>query len=104
MTFSAVAEDVYKVLKSKQLLLDWAETFDAWRVVPRTVLYSMGILTWRTVTKVVDWFIHLPATERSYEEAGAAVLIITAVTTVFKYALDSYMITGRQWTSRNGNP
>jgi hypothetical protein len=98
MTFTSIEEIAAQALHSKQLWLDWAEIFDAWRVVPRTVLFGMGYLTWHTVTRCLDWFTHLPATERSYEEAGAAVLIIGSVSTVFKYALDSYINSGRQWT------
>ena len=89
--------DVIKVLNNKELWLQWAEIFDAWRVVPRTALYSMALLTWKVVMRCLDWFTTLPSTQRSYEEAGAAVLIIGSVTTVFKYALDSYMTSGRQW-------
>ena len=97
-TFDNIEDAAVKAFQSKQFWLDTAEVFDAWRIVPRSVLYGMGLLTWRVVMRCLDWFTNLPATQRSYEEAGAAVLIIGAVTTVFKYALDSYMNSGRQWT------
>lgn len=82
---------------TKAFWLSAAEVFDAWRVVPRAVLFSMGGTTIWVIKSVLPWYMHLPATERGVEETAGVVSLVTAISTVFKYALDSYVNSGRKW-------
>ena len=67
-------------LPYKQWLLDAAEVFDAWRFVPRMLLFSYWSWVMVTVGKVLAWYMTLPSVERSLEASGLAAAVITAVT------------------------
>lgn len=82
---------------TKQGLLDAAEVFDAWRVVPRTVLYAFGIWVIYIADKTLFWYFHVPGPERTAQDAGLVTGTITAVTTVFGMTIKFYNQSGRQW-------
>ena len=87
---------------NKQKWLDWAEITDAWRIVPRIVLFGYCIWTTKVVWTVLDWYMALPPAERSLEASGLAGATITAVTGLMTLAVNFYLKTGRSWT--NGPP
>ena len=82
----------------KQIWLDIAETIDAWRLVPRTLLFSYCIWVSNIVAQVLTWYQHLPGTERSLEASGMAAAVITAVTGLATWVFKIYSDGGRDWT------
>lgn len=88
---------VAKSLVSKQLWLDAAEVFDAWRVVPRAIMAAITHLVLTLDSTVVYWFLHLPNDHRSASDAAAATGIVTVLSTLFGFALKFYIDNGRKW-------
>lgn len=82
----------------KQTLLNAAEVFDSWRVVPRTFLYGYWITTFYLIFWVFWWYMHLDANGRGNQESG---LIGVVVLTLVKFGIDifnTYTAKGRDWT------
>jgi hypothetical protein len=89
---------VVKTLVSKQLWLDAAEIFDAWRIVPRAIMAAITHLVLTLDSTVVYWFLHLPNDHRSGADAAAATGIVTVLSTLFGFALKFYIDNGRKWS------
>lgn len=71
----------------KVRLLDLAEVWDAWRIVPRTVLTVYGCLCW----ELAKWFMALK------DPTGAQTSFVTAVVGLAVPLTGFYMQTGRKW-------
>ena len=85
---------------SKAAWLDAAEVFDAWRVVPRSILYAFGIWTIYIADRTLFWYFHLATPDRTVQDAGLVTGVITAVTSIFGLAIKFYNTSGRQWTGQ----
>jgi len=59
------------------------ETLDQWRVLPRILMFTMIVMTYR----VVDWFMELP--DPSLEQAGLVSVMTGALTGAFGLFLGS---------------
>lgn len=77
--------------------LDAAHVFDAWRVVPRIVLFSYGAWVAHVTDKTLEWYYHLPGAERTLEASGLAAAIITAITGLFPWVYKIYSDNGVDW-------
>jgi hypothetical protein len=95
-----VEQTAVRALKAKQLWMDWAEIFDAWRVVPRSILYSFGYWTIYIADRTLFWYFHLATADRTVQDAGLVTGVITAVTGVFGLTIKFYSTSGRQWTAQ----
>ena len=84
----------------KAKYLDYAEIFDSWRVVPRSVLFGYCWWVAHVTDRTLDWYMHLPATERTLESSGLAGAIITAITGMSVWVFKVYSDNGRDWTAR----
>lgn len=75
---------------TKQVLLTGAEVVDAWRVVPRILLFTVGVY----VYWVTDWYMGL-ATRGTTETVvtGIVGLVVPAV-------INLYQTSGRTWESK----
>lgn len=82
---------------TKQLWLDIAEIIDAWRVVPRVLLFAYCTWVWHVVAEILAWYQALPAVERSMEASGMAAAVITAVTGLSAWVFKVYSAGGRDW-------
>ena len=82
---------------SKQHWLDAAEVFDAWRVVPRLVLFAYCWWLAYVVDYILIWYTRLPAPARSIEASGMASVVITAVTGMGAFVFKVYVSGGRSW-------
>lgn len=71
----------------KEYFLDGAEIIDAYRVVPRTVLFFYGMM----LAQVTHWFIKLGAP--TAEQLGAFTTVWGASAAIFNF----YAKTGRAW-------
>lgn len=74
-------------LKSKKMLLDLAETFDAYRVIPRMLVASYGYLVYSTSI----WFMTLadPTTQQ--------VTFVSTVVGAAAVVIGLYTNSGRKW-------
>jgi hypothetical protein len=59
------------------------ETLDQWRVLPRILMFTMIVMTYR----VVEWFMELP--DPSLEQAGLVSVMTGALTGAFGLFLGS---------------
>ena len=59
------------------------ETLDRWRLLPRFLMFTMIVMTYR----VVEWFINLP--DPSLEQAGLVSVMTGALTGAFGLFLGS---------------
>lgn len=84
---------------NKATWLAAAEVVDAFRVVPRLILFGYSMWTVKVVWYVLDWYTALPAAERSLEASGLAAGVITAVTGLATWAIKVYLAGGRDWTA-----
>jgi hypothetical protein len=89
---------------NKTKWLDWAEIFDSWRLVPRTILYAFGAWTIYIADRTLFWYFHLPLAERTVQDAGLVTGVITAVTSIFGLCIKFYNTSGRDWDKRDPPP
>jgi hypothetical protein len=87
---------------NKQEWLNAAEIFDAWRVVPRTVLFMYATWLAHVTNNILLWYQHLPAAERTVETAGLTGAIITAITGLATWIYKIYSENGRDWSQQQG--
>lgn len=82
---------------NKQAWLDAAEVFDAWRVVPRLILF--GYCAWLVyiVDTILAWYMGLQEHARGIEASGMATFVITAVTGIGATVYKIYAGGGRAW-------
>jgi len=85
--------EVTKVTQDwKQIGLDAAEVVDAWRVVPRTIMFGYGWIVWHNV----QWFQGLE--DPSGFQMGFSQIIWGAAALLTAW----YFNTGRKWGDVNG--
>lgn len=82
---------------NKQAWLDAAELTDAWRVVPRIILFAYGYWVIYIVDRCLFWYFHQPANERTVQDSGLVGGVITAVTGLLTLVVKFYMASGRSW-------
>lgn len=100
LTLEKVEEGVIAAFKAKRLWLDWAEIFDSWRFVPRTILYGYAAWTIHTCDRILTWYFKLPAEQQSSQNALLIGTVFTAVTSLFTLAVNFYQRSGRQWAGQ----
>lgn len=86
-------------MKHKLHLLDLAEVFDSWRVVPRLLLGCYCLFIYRVTFYVLDWYTHQPAVARGPEESALVGVIMTALTGFSPWVFKIYVDSGRAWGS-----
>ena len=84
---------------NKRRWLDIAEVVDAWRVVPRILVFSFTIFTICVVADLLEWYKALPGTERQLEASGFAFGVITAISGLLTAVIKIYQSTGRKWSA-----
>jgi hypothetical protein len=84
---------------NKTAILDAAQIFDTWRVVPRCVLFVYGGWVAHITDRTLGWYMHLPSAERTLEASGLAAGIITAVTGLFPWIYRIYADTATDWSN-----
>lgn len=95
-----IEQRVVAVLESKQVWLDWAEITDAWRVVPRAILFALLGWNIHLIDAIWSWYAHLATAERTTADAVLIGSIVTAVTSLFTLSVKWYQNSGRQWAGQ----
>lgn len=85
----------------KNRCLALAECADAWRVAPRGLLVAYWCLVYDVTDRLLTWYMELPAAERSIEASGMAVGIFTALLGLGVNFMNTYLQSGRKWTTKN---
>lgn len=85
---------------NKQPWLDAAEIFDAWRVVPRVLVFGYSAWAIYIVNRCLVWYQAIPAPERNIEASSLTTVVISAVTGLATLALKIYMQSGRDWSNK----
>jgi hypothetical protein len=82
---------------NKSNFLDYAEVFDAWRVVPRIVLFAYGVwLAWAT-DRLLNWYMGLPVAAQTAQASAFCFGAITSITGIAGYVFRIYSENGRNW-------
>jgi len=81
----------------KQKWLNGSEIFDAYRVIPRLVLGAVLIFAGTYIIGITDWYMSIPAVDRTTEVSAFAGVTIPAVFGLAGKVVDWYLKTGRTW-------
>lgn len=82
---------------NKQALIDAAEVFDAWRVLPHALMIGFCVWTAYITVRLLSWYQALPAAERGIESAGLTAALITAISGFGALIFKLYVQSGRLW-------
>jgi hypothetical protein len=74
-----------------------AERFDAWRIVPRILLFGYCGFAAYLIDTIVTWYTHLPAAEQSIQNAGLITAVSTVLTGFGVPIFSIYSQNGRNW-------
>lgn len=99
-TLQTIETTVVAALKNKQLWLDWAEITDAWRIVPRVIIFVL--LGWNIylIDRIWTWYAHLAVADRTTADAALIGTMVATVTGLFTLSVKFYQSSGRQWTGQ----
>ena len=85
---------------TKRELLDAAEVFDSWRVVPRFIIGTfLSVFSWAVVYSLRQYF-GLPAPERTVAVTAFVSVVLTALTTALPFIVKIYTDNGRDWDAK----
>lgn len=86
--------------KWKIRCLQLAECADAWRMVPRILLLAYCVFVYQTTDLLLQWYMNLPAAERTLESGGFAAGLFTALTGFGTVFVNAYLKSGRHWNGK----
>jgi hypothetical protein len=85
---------------NKTGLLDAAEVFDAWRVIPRIILFGYALWLAYVTDRLLTWYMALPIPAQTAQASGFCLGTIGALTTIGGYVYRIYANTGRSWDTQ----
>ena len=85
---------------TKAQLMDAAEVFDTFRVVPRVLLFLYAWFVGKTTDYILAWYFAQPATGRGTQETAVIIGVFTALTGLAGYVYKAYVDNGRNWTDK----
>lgn len=77
-----------------------AEIFDAWRVVPRIVLFSYASWLAYVTDKLLTWYMALPVAAQTTQASGFCLGAITAITAIAGFVFKVYSENSRNWDTQ----
>ena len=86
-------------LATKLATLNWAESIDSLRIIPRTFLVACFMWAVGVTHELLHWYMAMPKEERSVEASGFASVVFLTVTGFLKLVYDRYAATSRDWSS-----
>jgi hypothetical protein len=85
-------------------MLEAAEVFDSWRVVPRIIIgIYVALFVWTIVYFSICYF-GMPASQRTVEVTAFSSVVLTAMSGAFPFVVKIYMDNGRDWNARGQQP
>lgn len=81
----------------KTAMLDAAEVFDSWRIIPRLVLFLYGYWMVHLTDWIVRWYEGLPSQERTAEVTAFVTIVLPGVFGLAVYVYKIYSQGGRDW-------
>lgn len=81
----------------KQSWLDGAEIFDAWRVVPRILLFAFAVWFGISTDYLINWYTHLPVIAQTTQASSFCFGVFSAQSAVAGYVFKVYTSGGRSW-------
>lgn len=85
---------------NKTRLLDWAETIDSLRVIPRLFLFACFLWTVEISHVLLQWYMVLPKEQRGIEASGFASVVFLTVFGFMKLVYQTYSDTARDWNQQ----
>jgi hypothetical protein len=82
---------------NKAKYLDFAETFDGLRIVPRIVLFSYLIWAALTIDRLFNWYMGLPIPAQSVQASAFCLGACGVVTGMAGVIYRIYAYSGRSW-------
>ena len=82
---------------NKSKYLDFSESFDALRVVPRIVLFSYLIWAALTIDRLFNWYMGLPIEAQSVQASAFSLGACGVVTGMAGVIYQIYANSGRDW-------
>jgi hypothetical protein len=86
----------------KQSWLDAAEIFDAWRVVPRILLFAFAVWFGVSTDYLIGWYTHLPVIAQTTQASSFCFGVFSAQSAVAGYVFKVYTSGGRTWDMQPG--
>jgi len=77
--------------------LQLAEIIDAFRIIPRIVLFGILFFAGYYIIDITQWYMNLPADERTAMVSGFLGISVPAVFGLAGKVTDWYLKTGRKW-------
>lgn len=84
---------------NKPLWLDWAEVFDAWRVIPRGVLFAYSVWLVYVIDRLLTWYMALPIPAQTPQASGFCFGAIAAVSALGNGVFKIYSQHSRNWNT-----
>jgi hypothetical protein len=84
---------------NKTQRLDFAEVFDALRVVPRIVLFSYLVWGALVIDRLFNWYMGLPVAAQTVQASGFCLGACAVVTGMSGVIYRIYANSGRDWDS-----
>lgn len=85
---------------NKPKILDWSESFDAMRIVPRIVLFSYLIWAALTIERLFSWYMGLPIAAQTVQASGFSLGACAVVTGMSGVIYRIYANSGRSWDNQ----
>ncbi len=83
--------------------LQGAECFDAWRVIPRIVLFAYAGWLAYVTDKLLNWYMGLPQPAQTGQASAFCFGAITAITGIAGYIFRIYSDSSRDWSKETSN-
>jgi hypothetical protein len=85
---------------NKATILDWSESFDAMRIVPRLVLFGYLIWAALTIDRLFNWYMGLPIAAQTVQASGFCLGACGVVSGMAGVIYRIYANTGRSWDTQ----
>lgn len=83
--------------------LKGAECFDAWRIVPRIVLFSYAMWLAYVTDRLLNWYMGLPVASQTAQASAFCFGAMTIITGVAGFVFKVYSESSRNWAVENSN-
>ena len=86
-------------MPSRQQVMDAAELFDTWRVIPRIILLGYSYWMARVTDWVIRWYENLPTAERTGQVTAFVTVVLPGIFGLAVWVYKIYADGGRDWSA-----